>query len=74
MNDVLSTYWPCMPSIIFAILLIPLTFGLSLLIPMCCISDLFDVLDEVITSANDTIFEPRGLVLERKRKCFSYYF
>lgn len=37
-NDVISKYWPSRKVFIAAFVFIPLTFGFSLMLPLCCLS------------------------------------
>lgn len=39
LNSTLATYWPCTPVYFTGYILIPCTFGLSLLCPMMCVSE-----------------------------------
>jgi hypothetical protein len=39
LNSTLATYWPCSPVYFTGYIMIPCTFGLSLLCPMMCVSE-----------------------------------
>jgi hypothetical protein len=69
-NEVLEVYWPCTLCWMFSHLMIILTFGLSLLIPLICISQLETELKDLINYNNRELAK-KGLIMELKKKYFS---
>lgn len=69
-NEVLEIYWPCTLCWVFSHLMILLSFGFSILIPLICISRLETELRDLI-KYNNRELRKKGLVLELRRKYFS---
>ena len=69
-NEILEIYWPCTLCWVFSHVMMLVTFGLSLLIPLVCISQLESELKDVLYYNNKELAK-RGLVMELKKKYFS---
>ena len=69
-NEILEIFWPCTMCWVFSHIMVFFTFGLSLLIPLICISRLETELKDLIFYNNRELAK-RGLIMEFKKKYFS---
>lgn len=69
-NDVLEIFWPCSLCWVFSHLMMVFSFGLSILIPLICISRLETELKDLI-KYNNRELRKKGLMLHLRKKYFS---
>lgn len=66
-------FWPCCLAYFFGHACVPLTFGLSLLIPRICIRETEAVLRKEISRINRDLFENTKLEMRLVKRCLDSY-
>jgi hypothetical protein len=69
-NDIAEDYWPCCTAETLAVVLCPLSLGMSCFLPMSCINECEGYLNEKIEISNSRYLKPKGLELRLVKKIF----